>query len=934
MTRRAWTGLGIAGLVLAAVAGWPVKAQNVLQYGFETRDPIWVKGFSDAPFKELVHKLTEESAHNGQRSEQISVDAEQGTFIHYTYDIGKAPIADELNVSLWVKANRPGVQLLCRVVLPRERDPRNLEQPLTTLVRGDAYQLTGRWQQLTLRQPSKRLREQQQLLRAEQKRDIVIADAYVDRLVLNVYGGPGRTDVYTDDLEVGPLEEVRPTQLPLATPSSTPPGNAGTIVPGTQRRAADVQLTGNQLMVSGQKFFLRAVRHTGTPLKTLHDAGFNTVFLDETTPPGLIEDAVNLGFWIVPSIQAPQWIPQPSGRFEATLASREAFSKKLAPFMKYDAVIFYDLGSNLPIEQFQPVSLTAQAFRAADPMRPVSADVWDGFEKYSRNIDQLMMGVHRWPLMTSMDLLAYRDWVVQRRRLAQPGTYTWTWVQTHLPDWFTTVAYDKRAPETLKEPLGPQPEQIRLLAYTALGAGVRGLAFWSDRFLADSHTGRDRLLALALLNQELHMLEPLLASAGEPFWIDTSNKEIKAAVLRCDKAVLVVPIWVGTGAQFVPGQSSVAKVDIVVPHIPNGCQAWEISPGEVKAVQWNRVLGGTKITLTEFSMTAAVVFTADLGPTGLLVRFQDHHRRVAKLAAQWAHDQAQEELTKVETIETALKDEGHTLPDGEQLLKKAHEYLDSCESHRRNGDWSEAYAEAQRALRPLRIMMRGQWENAIKEMTTPVASPYALSYYTLPRHWQFWNQVQERVKSQQLTQNLLKDGDFEMPPDQVPQGWLVQEAPSLDEVITVAKRVTTDPQQGKQCLMLQVTPKDKVQPPQVLERTFLAIHSPAARLAPGTLVRLSAWVRVPNPVIGTADGAMLFDSAGGEPLAIRLTAPVPKWKKFTLYRRVPESGTINLTMALTGMGTVYFDDVRIEPLGTPGAPAPLAPTTAMMGPAR
>ena len=41
-------------------------------------------------------------------------------------------------------------------------------------------------------------------------------------------------------------------------------------------------------------------------------------------------------------------------------------------------------------------------------------------------------------------------------------------------------------------------------AYTALGCGYRGLAFGSDRSLADSHTGRDRLLGFALLNQGLY----------------------------------------------------------------------------------------------------------------------------------------------------------------------------------------------------------------------------------------------------------------------------------------------------------------------------------------------------------------------------------------------------------------------------------------------
>ena len=71
---------------------------------------------------------------------------------------------------------------------------------------------------------------------------------------------------------------------------------------------------------------------------------------------------------------------------------------------------------------------------------------------------------------------------------------------------------------------------------------------------------------------------------------------------------------------------------------------------------------------------------------------------------------------------------------------------------------------------------------------------------------------------------------------------------------------------------------------------------------------------MPSPLIGSPDGALLYDSAGGEPLAVRMSLPSP-WKKFILYRRVPESGTLNVTLALTGLGTVYFDDIRIEPMG-------------------
>ena len=116
------------------------------------------------------------------------------------------------------------------------------------------------------------------------------------------------------------------------------------------------------------------------------------------------------------------------------------------------------------------------------------------------------------------------------------------------------------------------------MAYAAIGSGYRGLGFWSDRFLADSHTGRDRLLALALLNQELEMLEPMLVEGREPTWIDTSRPEVKAAVIRTKNAILVLPMWIGGGAQFVPGQDALAELGFTAPMIPQSWQAWQISP--------------------------------------------------------------------------------------------------------------------------------------------------------------------------------------------------------------------------------------------------------------------------------------------------------------------------------------------------------------------
>jgi hypothetical protein len=927
---RSWHGL-LAGLVVAGaglllLAPAVLRGQPIFEYGFEARDPVWKAGGTDADPRELVHELTTETAHNGQRSEHIRIQVSKGTFVHYVYDLPKAPITDELEASLWLKSNRPNVQLLCRIVLPRERDPANLNQPLTTLVRCEPYQST-RWKFINLPQPVKRLREQKALLTAKLGREVDTTDAYIDQFVLDLHDGTGIIDAWIDDLQIGPVVESRPVQaLPVA---RTRPGAAGQ--PRAGRPSSEVQLQGNQLRVGGKPFLLRAIRYTGTRLSTLRDAGFNTVLLDESTPADVIEKAANLGFWIVPSIQTPDL----AGR-QAQLAS-EAFGNKVARFLEHESVLAWDLGSNLDAEHFGQVSSRARALRTLDPQRPVMIDVYSGYRGFSRSFEQLMLGTHRWPLFTTLAMSGYRDLLDMRRNLSTDN-YSWTWIQTHLPDWYTRLVYDSDGEQGFTEPVGPMPEQVRLLTYCAVAAGARGLAFWSDRYLADSHQGRDRLLALALLNQELRLLEPILTQATRPpEIIPTSHAAVQAAIIRTPKAVLVLPLCIGPGAQFCPGQSALAELHVVVP-VMNTATAWEISPGRIRSYPVQRVQGGSLVKLRDFSLTAALLFTSDLGPQGLVVQLQEQQRRMGRLAAQWLCDQAQVELIKVEKVFTALAEQGHAQPDGAALLRRARESLERAQRHRKNGEHSEAYTAAEVGLRALRLLMRTHWDRAVRDLDSPVASIYALSFFTLPKHWELLAQL----KGMRPAPSLLPYGDFELPPDEVrPDGWQLQEVPSLDPVVTRVKRVPTLPHGGKQCLMMEVGPKDPARAPAVLERTFVALHSPAVRLQPGSLVRVSAWVKTAGPIGGSIDGAMIYDTVGGEPLAVRI-ANEPKWKRYSVYRRVPASGTVNVTVAMTGVGTVYFDDVRIEPLvpagiagegsGPAGRPAKLPPAVAPVKP--
>ena len=50
---------------------------------------------------------------------------------------------------------------------------------------------------------------------------------------------------------------------------------------------------------------MRAIRHTDTPLKTLRDAQFNTVWFPNETGRETLDEAIRHGFWVVPTLPLP-----------------------------------------------------------------------------------------------------------------------------------------------------------------------------------------------------------------------------------------------------------------------------------------------------------------------------------------------------------------------------------------------------------------------------------------------------------------------------------------------------------------------------------------------------------------------------------------------------------------------------------------------------
>jgi hypothetical protein len=443
-------------------------------------------------------------------------------------------------------------------------------------------------------------------------------------------------------------------------------------------------------------------------------------------------------------------------------------------------------------------------------------------------------------------------------------------------------------------------------------------------------------------------------------WVNSSNRAVKVAVLRTTgKGVLAIPIWLGGGAQYVPPQAAVKGLTFSVPQVPDGSEPWEITPVRVQSLQPSLQLtpDGVQVTIPEFDLTAAVVFTTDNDPEGLLAMWQKKIRQTGERAAGWACDLAGEEFRKVVKTHTRLEGIAPPLVEAPRLLREAEKSLMEASRDRLANNDEGAYFNALRTLRPLRVLMRAHWERAVLTLDHAAATPYSVSFYTLPRHWE----LSQTLATAGLGENALRDGDFEgpRPADRrgvavmTLPGWTVQEV-ALDDVVMSARVVPAaeaveqvilppdgprkpyqptsllkrvepplppKPPLGTGILRLVVTPKpipvkkkdEKAPPePQALERVFLAVNSPPVKLPPGSWVRISGWMKVLGGVRASADGAMFFDTAGGEAYAVRVTEN-QEWKHFHFYRKVPADGEVRVRMALTGFGTAYFDDIMIEP---------------------
>jgi hypothetical protein len=929
--------LAAATLCVAVATAEPVRQPSAWFEGFEGPQTTWRLVGSDARCQVDFHQRVRGEAATGDGSEYWRVSATPGTHVYVGHDVGRPRVIADLLPSVRVKSDRPGLQLLAEVVLPRFRDPRT-GHAVSTLIEGSRYGAVGQWQELRIDNIPQRLDRRKLVLQGQWGASVDCREAYVQQILLNVYGGSGVTQVWIDDLDVAGHAPAPPDSDRLAEGRSSPARSAnGSRLPTTgdgwgrsdsatdAGRSERVRLEGSVLLVDNRPFFPRAIRHQGEPLGLLKQLGFNTVWLGQLPDLPLLEEADRLGLWLVSAPPIPPW--------EVSDAPFREPPPAIGP--EYDRVLAWDLGRDLAAEHLDETRRWAERLRTADRRgrRPLICSARSDLRAYSRNVDLLL--VTRPVLSSSLELTDYGTWVRSRPRLARPGTTAWTTVATQpsaelLQQW--DVLGGGRKP-----PLSISSEQVRLLAYTAVSSGSRGLLFESSAALdADDPDTRHRAAALELLNLELALVEPWMAAGTWNATIEGTEKGILGGVIETERSRLLVALWTEPGAQFTAGQSAANGVSLVVPGIPDSNDAYLLLPGSLPPVPHKRETGGTRVTLDEFGLTALVLFTQDPLTQNSLYR---QARKIGPRAAQLQCQLAREKLRATEEVVRQMLDARMTGRAGaeddlpwERRLLEAKTNLQRADGYLAAQDNASAYLHAQRAMRPMRLLQRALWEREVASVDSPIAVPVLVSFWTLPWHRQFV----EQTASARWSPNLIAASDFEDLAAWLSAGWnhyqrAAGDQKSNDEIFTEADLSPMAARSGQLGLRISAYPADPDRAPPLVETPPAWITTPPVEVQRGSLVAIHGWINVPTAITGSVDGVLILDSLSGEPLAQRIGQTVG-WREFTLWRAVPRSGPLVVTFALSGFGEAWLDDVSVHTMIFDGPePARQAEATRLPG---
>lgn len=824
-----------------------------------------------------------------------------GTKILVAHDVPPSFVISELTPTVRVKATRPGIRLMVRVVLPHTPAPDG-KGPLTTTLSGQAYQTPGRWETLGFEEGNNSLAEllQQELwiLRRKYGAHVDGQNAYIDKLILNLFTGAGELEVSIDDIKVNGIAAANAVADNLTaggslfatntsrTPTRTEPIQLANYDAGTSdKQPSLVVRDGSVLEINGKPFFPRIIQHNGEPFDFLKSLGFNTIELTSPATADQLEQAQDLDLWLV--------CPAPS-------------SAGLDPIgFEYDRVLAWSLGDRLDGRDLQNVQRTVREIRSSDQRegRPIVAGPTSYWKFFGQAVDVLAIGLE--PLGTSFLASQYSSWLRIRSQSLGGDKPIWATIQTEF-----TPALTRQVTAVLQKmpPTPVEPQQLKFLTYEALAGGSRGLRFASRNplDLPDPET-RLRAMTIKWMLAQVKQLEPWAVGGALMGELPLDNNHLEVTALNTNRSRLFLIQRPTHHEQYWAGDRPLESIRFKDAAVLTTDRAYQIGESALEPVVTTRDPLGAEIQIDGCPYATAVVLTQDSlvinklnqsyqfnGQPSLLQLHYDITRQW--LAVMQLIDNQMGRMSRSSaTASGALNQAINEFREATRLINTNHP--GSCMPYLDRTDERLAFARREMMTQPLGLFK------------SKTSTPFLAHCSLVPLHWQ----LTDRLDKATWNPNGLPGGDFENLEHMTSNGW--ENKRIADPLLSSSVELTESAAYaGKFGLKLVVKPVAAM--PLLVQETPVWVKSATVPVRSGQLVRIHGWVNIPKVIMGSHDGLMIIESLGGTQLGERIPL-TSGWQEFTLYRAVSTDGEIEVTFALTGMGEAMIDEVTIRTIDLP-----------------
>lgn len=897
----------VRGLLLCFCAVWTNVSAATAQFHetFDGPTPSWQRQETDCSFNRSRWRQTRANELElRNRFEKIAFRCGAGTKLLISHKVPPAHVINELHASVRIKASRPGMRLLARVVLPHVAAVDG-DAPMMALLRGPSSDTVGQWQTLAFGDgtdsisPSlkKLLKEELWLLRRKFGAHITDKDAYVDKLVLDLYSSAGETIVQIDDAKLNGIADAsrlakqidafgKLTAGPQVVHASPDTASDPTFVqPTSLQRASGKQPSlvvrdGTVLLVRKQPFFPRIIQHNGEPFNFLKALGFNTIELKTTPTTEQLNEARRLELWLV--------CPPPG-------------SVGLAPIpFSYDRVLAWSVGHDLTGRNIDSVQQRIREIRESDQRegRPIVAHANSHWSRLSQDADVLAIGLQ--PLGTSFIASRYSDWIAQRIQSINNSKPVWADVQTELS---RTILDQVSAIASQVPPTPIEPQQLKFLVYEALASGARGLRFQSrSRLDASDPVNLLRSQTIEWVNGHLDQIEPWAVGGALMGELPLGDASLEVTALQTPRSRLLLVQRPTHHEQYWAGDVPPTTVTFQDTSATYTDRAYRITESGLAPLPTQRSPEGNQIEIADCPYTAAVVLTQD---SLAINRVTEATARAGQQSLFGLHTELSRQwLAIMQLIDRQMTLSGRNSPPASGGLNEAINAFRTVNSLDARNSAEAAYKYLDQVDERLAFARREFVSQPLGQFQSKMSTPFAAHASLIPLHWE----LSTRLADSQWNPNSLAGGDFENLQHMQTAGWENQRIDDdrFQTSVELAEAARVDGHYGCR-LSVDATSTSNG----VIETAPLWIASPQIPIKGGQLVRIHGWVNVPNTILANHDGLTITDTLSGNDMIERI--PVTDgWQEFTLYRAARAKTSLKITFALTGSGEALIDEVTVR----------------------